>query len=258
MLAKDDEGIDRELRVSYFGLDQSWGQTKGIDFAPRDPGDHIGIGLGRKTLNHCLSCHTTWFRSVGPDSSGIQGPEGKDNGIGCERCHGPGKSHGKAAEFGYPELAIALSARTPAQERLKSCVECHAADGTIQPGDPEFTRAQGTTFLFSRCYTAAKDRFGCTTCHDPHRGLDTVTAHYETKCLNCHHDKSAPSPAAKSGGSEGHSPGAGRVCPVNSKDNCISCHMPKVEEPARKSRFTDHHIRVHRDLAPGRAARATH
>ena len=34
MLAKDEEGIDRELRVSYFGLDQSWGQTKGIDFAP--------------------------------------------------------------------------------------------------------------------------------------------------------------------------------------------------------------------------------
>ena len=48
MLAKDEEGIDRELRISYFGQDQSWGQTKGIDFAPRDAGDHIGMGLGRK------------------------------------------------------------------------------------------------------------------------------------------------------------------------------------------------------------------
>ena len=48
MLAKDEEGIDRELRVSYFGQDQGWGQTKGIDFAPRDGGDHIGIGSGTK------------------------------------------------------------------------------------------------------------------------------------------------------------------------------------------------------------------
>ena len=207
MLAKDEEGIDRELRVSYFGQDQSWGQTKGIDFAPRDPGDHIGIGLGRKTLNHCLSCHTTWFRSVGPGSSGARGPEGEDHGIGCERCHGPGKNHGKAAESGFAELAIALAAKTPSQERLKSCVECHGADGSIQPGDPEFTRAQGTTFLFSRCFTAGKDRIGCTTCHDPHRPLDTVTAHYEAKCLNCHSGKLPPEAAVTAGGTAAQSLG---------------------------------------------------
>ena len=65
MLARDEEGVDRELRVSYFGQDQGWGLTKGIHFAPRDGGDHIGLGLGRKTFHHCLSCHTTWFRAVG-------------------------------------------------------------------------------------------------------------------------------------------------------------------------------------------------
>ena len=186
MLAKDEEGIERELRVSYFGQDAGWGQTKGIDFAPRDAGDHIGIGLGRKALSHCLSCHTTWFRSIVPDPSSPKGPEGQDRGIGCERCHGPGLNHAKAAESGYAELAIALTAQTPSQERLHSCVECHAADGSIQPSDPEFTRAQGTTFLFSRCFTAAKDRFGCTTCHDPHRAVDTEASHYEAKCLTCH------------------------------------------------------------------------
>jgi tetratricopeptide (TPR) repeat protein len=239
MLARDEAGIDRELRVSYFGLDQSWGPTKGIDFAPRDAGDHIGMGLGRKTLDRCLSCHTTWFRSVAPDSPHARGPEGEDHGIGCERCHGAGKNHVKAAESGFAELAIALSAKTPSPERLKSCVECHAADGSIEPSDPEFTRAQGTTFLFSRCFTAGKDRIGCTTCHDPHRALDKVTAHYEVKCLSCHSDKLASDTASDT---LGH----GRVCPVNAKNKCISCHMPQVEEPMRKSRFTDHHIRVHR------------
>jgi hypothetical protein len=246
MLARDEGGIDRELRVSYFGQDQSWGQTKGIDFAPRDAGDHIGIGLGRKTLNHCLSCHTTWFRSVAPGSSGARSPEGQDHGIGCERCHGPGASHGRAVEAGFPELAIALSAKTPLQLRLKSCVECHGADGSIQPGDPEFTRAQGTTFLFSRCFTAGKDQISCTTCHDPHRALDRATKHYDANCLKCHSDKRAPDSPAQAGATVERMLGQAQTCPVNPKDNCISCHMPKVEEPTRRSRFTDHHIRVHR------------
>ena len=225
MLAKDEEGIDRELRISYFGEDQSWGETKGIDFAPRDAGDHIGMGMGRKMVNHCLSCHTTWFRSVGPAPSGVPGPERDDRGIGCERCHGPGLNHSKAAESGFAELAIGLASKTPSRERLKSCAECHAADGSITPSDPEFTRAQGTTFLFSRCFIAGKDQIGCTTCHDPHRAVDTVTSHYEAKCLSCH--GGMPAPPARD--EESQTKVEGQKCPVNPKDNCISCHMPKVE-----------------------------
>ena len=188
MLAKDEQGIDRELRISYFGESQTWGETKGIEFGPRDAGDHIGTGLGREVLHHCLHCHTTWFRSVDQSGSGQRGPEGQDRGIGCERCHGPGLNHVKAVESGFAELAIALTTETPSIQRLKSCTECHAADGTVQPSDPEFTRAQGTTFLFSRCFTASKDRFGCTTCHDPHQAVDTSIHHYEAKCLSCHAD----------------------------------------------------------------------
>src|SRR5262249_29997147 len=145
-----------------------------------------GIGLGRKSLHHCLHCHATWFRSVDQSQSGRRGPEAEDRGIGCERCHGPGLNHDKAAESGFAELAIAISGTTPSVDRLRSCTECHASDGTVKPSDPEFTRAQGTTFLFSRCYTASKDRFNCTTCHDPHRPVETLAKHYEAKCLSCH------------------------------------------------------------------------
>jgi hypothetical protein len=249
MLAKDEEGIERELRISYFGQDEGWGLTKGLDFAPRNGGDHIGMGLGRKGLNHCLSCHTTWFRSVNASQSSVRRPEALDRGIGCERCHGPGLSHVKAAGSGFAELAIALTTTTPSRDRLNSCVECHAADGTIPPSDPEFTRAQGTTFLFSRCFTASKDRFGCTTCHDPHRSVNTDTAQYEAKCLGCHSGKPTKQSAPLAEKGRGQIAGEGQACPVNPKGSCISCHMPKVEDPTRRSRFTDHHIRVHRDLA---------
>ena len=46
MLATDRQDVVRELRVSYFAETTSWGETKGINFAPRDAGEHIGIGLG--------------------------------------------------------------------------------------------------------------------------------------------------------------------------------------------------------------------
>jgi Cytochrome c554 and c-prime len=248
MIARDKEGVHRELRVSYFADKQSWGETKGINLAPRDAGDHIGSPLGSQSLHHCLHCHTTWFRSVDLGRAGARGPEGEDRGIGCERCHGPGLNHVKAARSGYAEMSIALTAKTPHAVRLKSCAGCHAADGSVQPSDPEFTRAQGTTFLFSRCYRASKDRMSCTTCHNPHRSVETSTSHYETECLACHGPNSPSRVDHEKGRSTAPS------CPVNATANCISCHMPKVDDPSRRSRFTDHHIRIHRDSAIGGAS----
>ena len=123
---------------------------------------------------------------------------------------------------------------------------------------PEFTRAQGTTFLFSRCFTASKDRFGCTTCHDPHRSVDTACSHYEAKCLSCHSLPTASASPRRSSAAEHESAAArmARSCPVNPTGNCISCHMPKVEDPSRRSRFTDHHIRVHRGDGDGSCRQA--
>ncbi len=253
MLATDEQGIVRELRVSYFAEKQSWGETKGINFAPREARDHIGMGLSSQAVHHCLQCHATWFPSIDQNRSGTRGPEGQDRGIGCERCHGPGLNHVKAVRSGFPELAIALTATTPSSIRLKSCAECHSADGSIPVSDPEFTRAQGTTFLFSRCYTASKEQFGCTTCHDPHRSVETASLHYEAKCLGCHGAVSPQLDPSSRVDREKRRPMA-RSCPVNAAAKCISCHMPKVDDPSRRSHFTDHHIRVHRTEAGGSAS----
>jgi hypothetical protein len=235
MIARDEAGLDRELRVSYYGEGNGWGETKGLEVAPGDGADHIGLAMSLPTLDRCLHCHTTWFRSVVPAQARSPAPEGYDRGIGCERCHGPGLNHVKAAETGFADLAIGLTSKTPMTERLSSCTGCHAADGTVEPSDPEFTRAQGTTLLFSKCYTASNHQLGCTTCHDPHRVLVTSTAHYESKCQSCHTLNSKAN------------------CPVNPQGQCISCHMPKVNDLSRRSRFTDHHIR--RPIAASAAQR---
>jgi hypothetical protein len=250
MLASGDDGIERELRISYFGLDATWGQTKGIEFAPQHAGDLAGVALGQKQVNQCLSCHTTWYRSAGTALAAARPPEGEDRGIGCERCHGPGLNHTTAAETGFAEMAITLTSKTPLRAQLDSCVECHSADGTVPPTDPEFTRFQGTTFLWSRCFTANQDRFACTTCHSPHAALETDTARYDAKCLGCHAGALAGMPPAFTKSVDGLMPKRGNVCPINAAKNCTACHMPKVEDPSRHARFTDHHIR-----AQGKAAR---
>ena len=248
MIAKDEQGIDRSLRISYLHDGPTWTETKGANSAPGEPGEQIGRALGLKSLRHCIHCHATWYRAVDLSQTGPRGPEARDHGIGCERCHGPGLNHVKAVESGFAEPAIALTAKTPSDPRLKSCTECHAADGSIEPSDPEFTRSQGTTLLFSRCYTASKDRFGCTTCHDPHKVLDNSIPTYEAKCLACHAAAVSQADKAPTTGivAERVHPSASS-CPINPTAQCISCHMPKVDDPSRRAQFTDHHIRVHRD-----------
>jgi hypothetical protein len=251
MVAQDETGAHRELRISYFAEGASWGETKGIDGPPGGGAELIGLPLAPNRLQHCLSCHTTWLRSIDVSGLGARGPDADDRGIGCERCHGPGLNHVKAVRSGYAEIAIALGSKAPPSARLKSCVECHAADGSVSPSDPEFTRAQGTTFLFSRCVTATTEQFSCTTCHDPHRPIETAAAAYEAKCLSCHgansakaaHRSSAPAPDEK----------PIPPCPVNPAAQCVSCHMPKVDDRSRRSQFTDHHIRIHRPPAPKQA-----
>ncbi len=264
MLARDEEGLERELRMSYVGRDGSWLQTKGIEFAPQRPGDYIGFGMGTRAVDQCLSCHATWFRSVNPDHAGARPPEGEDRGIGCERCHGPGLNHAMAVESGFAELAIIMTSQTPSRKKLDSCVECHSEDGTVPPSDPEFTRFQGTTFPKSRCFIANKDHFSCTTCHNPHRGLETNSTRYEAKCLRCHAAAERGDEAAHASSVSGASSAsgewpiaaAGKVCRVSPSANCVSCHMPKVDDPSRLARFTDHHIRVHGRVAPSGKSKA--
>lgn len=258
-------GTPRELRISYYTAEHAWRVTKGITALPHDPTDFIGLELSDKSLRQCLQCHTTWFRAALPIAGAAPGPESADRGIGCERCHGPGLNHVKAVESGFAEWAIGATQKSPPRRLLRSCDECHGSNGSVDPGDPEFTRVQGTNLMFSRCFIGSGGAIHCATCHDPHRGLDTVRTHYEPKCLACHDARSrgsapgamATASATAKGEAHGEAAGGGPasphrsppVCPVNPASGCIDCHMPRVEEPTLKMRFTDHHIRVHREPA---------
>ena len=88
----------------------------------------------------------------------------------------------------------------------------------------------------SKCYDATDSRIRCSACHDPHGPLETNIASYDAKCAACH-----PIGAATAG----HT----KTCSV-AKENCITCHMPKLELPGAHARFTDHQIRIVRASEP--------
>ena len=63
----------------------------------------------------------------------------------------------------------------------------------------------------SPCFKKSAGKLSCVTCHNPHRNVSTDHRAYEKICISCHSPTAAP-----------YMP-----CPVNAKDKCVGCHMPK-------------------------------
>jgi tetratricopeptide (TPR) repeat protein len=224
LVGRDDSGRTRELRLSHYADGPSWDVTTGHPPVPPQGEDYLGRFLSRDDLNSCFACHTTVPRQARDGN----GPAAADRGIGCERCHGPGANHLKAVAAKLPDLAIAQPRVASGAEIVALCGQCHNPLGrAVSPIDPVAVRFPSTTLTWSRCYTESGGTFDCRTCHDPHRDLVTATSHYEAKCLSCH-------------GKPGNA-----ICPIDTNEGCISCHMPKAKIGVPHSDFTDHHIRAY-------------
>ncbi|MEO5931171.1 MAG: multiheme c-type cytochrome [Candidatus Kapaibacterium sp.] len=68
----------------------------------------------------CISCHTTLGRAAENHAEEIVNAQG----IGCERCHGPGSNY---AYFNIMKLRDDFTAHSGVVGSLKDCYECHAA-----------------------------------------------------------------------------------------------------------------------------------
>jgi tetratricopeptide (TPR) repeat protein len=247
LVGRDDDGRDRELRLSYYRNETSsfWDVTSGHPVHPLEAAENLGQPLSADDVRRCLLCHVTNPRAIALAS----GPEASDRAIGCEKCHGPGGNHLLAVAAKFPDLSIARPTMATGSAVVKLCAGCHSPRGNpVTPDDPTSVRFQGTTLTWSRCYIESGDALDCITCHDPHRNLNTSMAHYESKCLTCH--SGGDHTGVISGGRKRKRLAETSVpvkCPVNPTDGCISCHMPAVKNVVPHSNFTDHFIRVHRE-----------
>ncbi len=88
----------------------------------------------------------------------------------------------------------------------------------------------------SKCYTQS-ETLACISCHDPHHEsvqFDT-DAFYREKCFECHDDQSC---------------GVARDVRMEKQDNdCVACHMPRVDSEIAHAATTNHRIGIHSDAS---------
>lgn len=244
-----ENGYVHQMPFTYYTQDSI------LDFPPGFEND-FNSRFSRSIGLECMSCHNAL-----PDF--VMGSENKfnrvDQGIDCERCHGPGEVHVHNVTNGiivdtskHIDYSIVNPSKLPVEKQFQICMRCHLQGNTIlsegksfydfKPGmelsdimtvfvpkyedDETFIMASHVDRLKqSSCFQESED-MSCISCHDPHHTVQKASANlFNNKCLSCHSDCSEPD----------------RI-----SNNCIECHMPKsstIDIPHVS--ISDHKIGIH-------------
>ncbi len=132
--------------------------------------------------NDCVACHTTGYNASGSQDNlpGVVG-SWKEDGVQCERCHGPGSIHMKNPQ----------GVRMFIDRSSQACGQCHQIDATgqVYAKDGFITHAQ----QFAELSKSKHLVLDCTDCHNPHSGavqLEQADASLtKTECANCHYNQ---------------------------------------------------------------------
>lgn len=224
------DGILYESRVSFYkaieGLDLTFGARAG---APKNLAEAAGREMSREDVVACFACHST-----GAVSGNRALLAELKAGVLCENCHPGAPRHMEAVKAGDVKGATMLHlAGMSTEETSDFCGRCHRTWADIAAHGPRNianVRFQPYRLTNSRCYDADDQRIRCTACHDPHVEVVRGAANYDSKCQACH------------GVSQ-------KTCPV-AKQDCTTCHMPKIDLPGAHRQFTDHQIRIVRAGEP--------
>ncbi len=234
------KGVFYESRVSYYQ------EIQGLDFTilhshslPASLEEGLGRSMTIEAAQGCFACHSTAAVSAGQLQVNHLMP-----GVTCEGCHGPGEKHIAAIKSGSKNLQIFNPVKLDGDELSQEvCGACHVSfeKALLMPkqGGMNNLRYQPYRIMNSRGHSN-DSRISCVACHDPHDKLNEDAAFYDSKCLACHLTTQAQAKTAER---------SAHACPV-SKQQCTTCHMPKIELPGGHAKFTDHWIRIVKPGAP--------
>ena len=261
-LYQTDHGELFMLPLSWYSEDERWRMSPGFEYPTHE-------GIGRRITRACLSCHNAlpevpagsdkfWRTETFPHEL----PEG----IGCQRCHGPGGDHIRAVLTGRVEqihAAIVNPAKLSGDERDAVCFQCHLlpsasvegvrsvgrgiysfrpgqsltdfivnvdiAEQGVAPGERFEINHHAYRLTQSSCYRESAGELTCISCHNPHEkpASDVFRAKSSAVCSGCHTSPAELHPAAS----------------VDANADCISCHMPRRRtSDVIEVTMTDHRI----------------
>jgi Zn finger protein HypA/HybF involved in hydrogenase expression len=238
-----------ESRVSYYkeidGLDITLGYPP---TAPPSLEEAFGRQISMDETRSCFGCHAT--AAVSGKTLQL---EHLMPGVRCEACHGPGKEHIATVKAkNLDDLRIFNpGSMTPDELTQEFCGSCHrSAEQVVEMNmlNINNVRFQPYRFFTGRNHDPNDERLSCIACHDPHENPRSKSTSYDDNCFACHQSALAlKSPRiARSEQAKGRS---AKACPI-AKQDCVTCHMPKVELPGSHFKFTDHRIRIARPGEP--------
>jgi len=237
----DRDGLLFKSSISWYSDTKTWGLSP--DYLPESH-----MRFERRMTDGCLACHAGLPNFTRGQPDRFKKPPFLEEAIGCERCHGPGRSH---VAFHNSESTGQDSIVNPSHldmdRREAVCAQCHLRGQTrilrtgrtpydFRPGERlednwiVFIKSHGggitksgraatqaEHMVSSVCFQRSEGRLGCTSCHDPHEMPAPAERDefYRQKCLNCHTNQ-------------------GCSLPVSQRDTepyldrCTSCHMPSI------------------------------
>lgn len=275
-LVQSPNGAMIQLPLAWYAQDGGfWEMAPGYEFENHP-------GLTRAVPKRCMSCHNA-FPDVpeGSDRIGMPDifPVDLPEGIGCQRCHGPGAEHAALAISGsgtVPDIrrAIVHPGKLPFEQTYGICYGCHmqpsvAIASPLVPGRGAYSFRPGelletykTVMDVTDSDLDKNDRFDIN--HHPYR-LEQSTCFTASAdrgkerlgCLSCHdpHVKVKPEDRAQhyrtaclschatDAAGQPVMSGANMHPEITVNDDCTVCHMPlRRTRDVIHVKMTDHKI----------------
>jgi tetratricopeptide (TPR) repeat protein len=234
------EGYLFELPVTWYAKKQLWAASPGYE-------TNAEVRLDRPIDPSCLGCHASGLRPVLGTQNRYGDPPFSENGVSCERCHGPAGEHVQNPA----KSPLVNPAKLTPERRDGICAQCHlTGEVRIEKAGRRLSEyragdrlADFATYLvwnspsagfkvtshveklaLSQCKRASGDKLWCGSCHDVHTNADKTQA----TCLGCH------------------------TAAHHREDRCATCHMPKTAAAdVGHGVLTDHSIpRIPRKAQP--------
>ncbi len=129
------DGFLFQSPVSYYTMAAKWDISPGYR-------QYLTINLTRAVETACLQCHASRLQPL----SGVQNRFGQppflEGGVGCERCHGPGKNHAAGSR------GIVNPAKLDPPRRDGICAQCHLTGAAALPAPAASVSLTGPATCF--------------------------------------------------------------------------------------------------------------